>query len=279
MTYFFVGGSQRSGTSLLLRILCDDPETNPNFGECAYLRSLFKAYESGKKTFDELTYLFDSPEDFRRFHTGLVQNFLQHCLERFAPAKHLVLKEPHMTMVFPEVHELLPTEAKFLVMMRDPRDVVASMLDVGQKMSEKGTPHFFNKAEIPDLVAHFKNFYVACFNACSKDEILRKKVLVLRYESLVSQPDTELAKLRAFTGLALPEAGKHAPGKRTVKTGSSARQQPWRTELSGQAISASKVSNYRSKLSAEQIRQIEDLCQDIFRIFKYQPDESLDPAL
>lgn len=270
MSYFFVGGSQRSGTSLMLRILCDDAETNPMFGECAYLRALMQAYEVGLQTFDELMYLFDSREQFRDFHAELVRRFLAHTSARFAPARHLVLKEPHMTLYFPELHELLGDEARFLVLMRDPRDVIASMLDVGRRMAAQGISHLFNQGNLFEMVNQFKFFYVKCFAACNQNPTLRRQLLVVRYENLVSQPEQELEKIRAFTGLALSNAGKQAPGAEKLRAQSSERQQLWRTELSGQAISASKINNYREKLTHLQIQQIEAQCQDIMKIFGYQ---------
>ncbi len=53
MSVFFVGGINRSGTTLFQSILCSDSDTNPLIHEASYLRSIVDAYISGQQKFDE----------------------------------------------------------------------------------------------------------------------------------------------------------------------------------------------------------------------------------
>ena len=42
MTYFFIGGCPRSGTTLLQNIICSNTKVNPLIGEVGYLYHLVK---------------------------------------------------------------------------------------------------------------------------------------------------------------------------------------------------------------------------------------------
>lgn len=266
--YFFIGGSQRSGTSLLLRILCDDPATHPFFGECSYARKLAEAYVHGKNVYkDELQYLYDSPEAFRDAHADLMRGFFDQARTRF-DTQHLALKEPHLTTLFPDLWELFGDEARFLILIRDPRDVIASMLNVGEKMAADGVSSVYNSGDLARLIKVFNSFYIKPLEAYRDIPELRAQTLLVRYEQLVSQPEQVLNQVRGFTGLSLPL--EEAPGKRNLKDGPSKRTSHWNTELSGQAISTAKVSNYRQRLTPEQIAQVEAGCKDFMRIFGYQ---------
>ena len=138
MTTFFVGGCMRTGTGLLTSILCSDPSTNPKIGEVQYLTRMVGSYRWGKQVFSEfLGDTFETPDDFKQFNQHWLGDYLKRTRERFAPCTHLVLKNPEMTQVFPEVHELID-DVKFLVMIRDPRDTIVSIMEVARKQLEAG---------------------------------------------------------------------------------------------------------------------------------------------
>ncbi|MBE9226311.1 hypothetical protein IQ264_12845 [Phormidium sp. LEGE 05292] len=48
MTYFFICGNQRAGTTLLQSILCSDDTTSPLLQEAMYFRSMISTYQLGK---------------------------------------------------------------------------------------------------------------------------------------------------------------------------------------------------------------------------------------
>ena len=269
MTCFFVGGCQRTGTTLLQSILCSDPGTNPLIGEASYLRSLVSAYVFGKETMGTQTNdYFTDGEELREFTARWAREFLDRTLGRYAPAHHLVLKEPHLTMLFSALHELLP-DARFLVMVRDPRDTIASMLKVGARLAKHGQDSVYARRDMVQLANLYKSFYAPCINARSRE--FAGKSLIVKYERLVHDPWPEIEKIRNFTQLTLDNADPHADWKRVQMDLSQPDPylRPWMTELTGKGISPVNVGSYLTELTPEEVALIEAECADVIQLFRY----------
>lgn len=276
MSYIFVGGSQRSGTSLLAASLCAGEETNPYLGESGGLRSLFQSYSVMSQRFnDETVFHFGSRAVFDEYCASNIRSFLSHVLAAHAPASSLVLKEPHLTVHFPTLWQYVP-EARFVMLIRDPRDIVASMLTVGEKMRQKGQAHLFSSGKVDKIAQLVRQFYRPVFQASLANKAFAKTVTWVRYESLVEDPVATIEALRAFTGLKLELYDPTEPTKRThpakVKSrGDSKRAGPWRTELMQQqkGVSTASRGRFESVLTADQIRTVEKTVPGIFERFDY----------
>jgi hypothetical protein len=274
MRTIFVGGSQRSGTTLLQTILCASGATNPMIGEAKYFRQLVQAYVFGKRQFaSETRDYFKDPEELRAFHGGLVQAFLEHTRARFAGAQHLVLKEPHLTMLFPEIAELLP-EARFVCVVRDPRDVIASMIEVGRKLAAEGIAddamgRLFVRRDMAALSRHFLSFYVPALRSASPG--FMERCLFLRYEDLVQKPEATLKQVADFTGLDLASIDAAAdPGTGEVDFDKvNAYRKAWVTKLYGRKADASRIGAFRKVLQPAEVAAVVQNCRGLMTRFNY----------
>lgn len=280
MTCIFIGGSQRTGTTLLQTILCRDNTTNPMVHEAKYFRQLIQAYVFGKRQFAaETNGYFDDVEALRKFHAGVIEHFLEHVLKRFNNARNLVLKEPHLTMVFPDISELI-SSARFICIIRDPRDVIASMVRVGQKLAEKGINNdpmaqIFNKRDMRILSQHFKSFYMPVLR--NSDPELGKKCIFLRYEDLVQSPGPVLERLRKFTGLSLDGFDSDSdPGTGKVNfDAADPYRSAWVSKLYGKKISSDRIGTHKDVLTSAEVDIIEQSCQGMMTRFKYSLTSSV----
>lgn len=271
MAYIFVGGSQRSGTTLLQKILCSSAESNPYIAEASYLRGLLSVYKLGLNKFEEQTgYYFDTPEALKNYHTGIIQNFLTYLKKRFEPATHLILKEPHMTQSFPYLFEMVP-ESKFVVMVRDPRDVVVSMLKIGERLRQRGGFHpLFRPEKMPEMARQIMAFYAPVLHYYQVSEAFRRRCRYLKYEVLVQEPEQSVELLRSFTGLSLSEFNPDVPPNLSSESPEEHQKHfSWGTELNEQVVSAQNVGRFRDVLLPEQIARIEAETQELMQAFGY----------
>lgn len=272
MAWIFVGGSQRSGTSVMQQLLCQSALTNPYVFEASYLRLQVSLYKDTKTNFsgNHASY-FGDEAGLRQFSSLVVRAFLEQSRKNLGNPAHLVLKEPHLTRVWPELYELVP-ESIFLLMVRDPRDVIASMVEVGQKQAQIGQRYLFTQRNIPELCQHFLAFYAPVLNI--SDPEFRERLAIVLYENLARNPRQTLKEVSGFTGIdfeSIDVSDTPDTGHVTQDVLSrSAHYAPWATELSGRKVSESKIGNYRNVLTSSEIAEVEDHCAPFFEWFQYE---------
>lgn len=263
MTYFFVGGSQRSGSSLLAASLCAGEETNPYLGESRGFRLLMQTYADMVQRFDEeTTFHLGSRQAFDDYYRSVVTSYLGHTLGRHYPATSLVLKEPHLTMSFPDIHRLIP-DSKFVMIKRDPRDIVVSMLKVGKRFEEKGQKHLFNSGKIGQIAKSIIPFYRPVINTSAINKAFKRACIWVEYEQMVADPETVIDQIRDFTGLKIELYDPADPMKRTLEEKAASRAKSkgpaiWNTDLMrNKVVSNESVGKYAEFLSEEQIQTVE----------------------
>lgn len=261
MSVVFVGGCQRTGTSMLHTLLCQDDSVNPPINEAKYLQTLVLAYHIGLADFEAKTRdYFGDRDAFRRFHGGVVGQFLERVRSRFPGRDHLCLKEPHLTMLFPDVATLVP-EARFVCIVRDPRDVIASMIRVGERLHATGVDdamgRVFLSRDIESMVAYLHSFY-APSAGCTLPGF-RERCAFLRYEDLVRDPAGMLTCLRDFTGLSLAGIDPAADpvGARPDPSTDVPYERAWVTPLFGRAVNDSRIGGFRAVLSADEEARVQ----------------------
>ncbi len=271
MAWIFVGGSQRSGTSIMQQLLCQSPLANSYVYEASYLRMQLSVYRDARSSFNgNMSSYFRDEAGLRNFSSLVVRAFLEHSKVHLGGHDHLILKEPHLTQFWPELYELVP-ESVFLLMVRDPRDVIASMVAVGEKQKQAGQRYLFTQRDIPALCEHMISFYAPVLNI--EDPGFRDRLAIVLYENLVQQPRQALKEISGFTGIDFESIDETAsPDTGAVRTDwihQSALYSPWATEVSGQKVSDSRVGNYRTILTPSEIAQVEEICEPFFEWFRY----------
>lgn len=272
MSYFFVGGPPRSGGTLLYSILCSDSLTNPLLRETHYFRHIIETYIRSKDSFASLEghHFFSDAAELCDYSARWATDFLERTRERYPPAVHVALKSFMLTPLMPVVHELIP-DAKFLISVRDPRDVIASMFEVAEKQQAQGKSSRFPRDPKQRCLE-----YLATYGPCvaTKNESFRRNILFVKYEQLVQHPMEVLDQIRIFTGLSLddysPDANWSA-GKRDF-TKERASGDPYINDLYGKAVSSSRIGRYRDMLTKKELKIIERECEGVFQTFGYSMD-------
>lgn len=273
MTYIFVGGSARSGTHLLESILTTDSKVNAPLSGASHFHDLISIYAKGKNNFKPLSDYYHDITGFRSFYSNWILKFLEKTKRQHSQSDRLILRWPYMATLFPALHELVQ-DSKFLLIVRDPRDTIVSMMKVAEREA-KLPPRERTVANLGrDMVRlsqFYSSYYIPSLVYQARSDDFRQKILWVKYESLVGNTISEVKRISNFTGLEIEgiERG-NVWHRRQPDFGRQDRQDVWFSSLYGKKISKSHVGQYRNYLSDREISEIEDQCNVIFDKFNYR---------
>jgi len=176
---------------------------------------------------------------------------------------------PLYVMAIPAVLELFP-DAKFIHMVRDPRDVVCSMLNMR-----------FGACEAVTAAMEWHQT-LGCWLLAER-LIPESQRLECRYEDLCTSPEATFARVASFVGATAEAAGEairlHAAGGRKPKGFEAVAQRSHHRRLA-EPLSPARVGRFRKDLSKKQIRQVESIAQYGMQAYGYALDtRSLHPLI
>ncbi len=274
MDVVFVGGSARSGTTLLHSVLCSSPDTNPAVVEDTTMQHLVLSYEDAVGNLKrDMHFIFGDQEGATRFHRGLIDLYLEQLRSAWPDARCLVIKHPRLTANFPTLAKLLP-DARFVIVVRDPRAVISSLLTVSGRVLDESTP-VSSPDDVMPHIARFKYHYASSLRHFLKHGSDRCKWV--RYEDLVTRPLDLARALGAFTGLDLSTYDPDRPWRGWddgMVDLEDRRSRPYFAELWGQPVATARIEAWRENLDAEQVAIIERETGSFMKFFHYRPAHS-----
>lgn len=189
----FIGGAGRSGTTLL-RVILDSHSRiacGPELKVIPSIAYLWAEFQTKYAPFLAESRMESEDIDrvFRAFIVGLLEP-----LRRYEGKARVAEKSPNNVFFFPHLHRIFP-DATFLHMMRDGRDVVASLLTMEWK-TPGGTPIDYTRDA--RLAARYWAKAIVAARAFAQQTAGRSRYLEVRYEDLVAQPESCLRALFAY---------------------------------------------------------------------------------
>lgn len=189
----FVAGAPRSGTTLVQNILdthseiFGGPEFDriPNIVDCR--RKLQNSIALGRIE------VFCTPSDVDRAIANLIEDLLLPVAAR-NNKKFVSEKTPWNILAFVDLLEIFP-KARFIHVIRDPRAVVSSMLQVGARARKKGV----RSADFTRKVGLAINYIETCYEVAQKAHALAPdRILDVVFEHLVESTEAETRRICAF---------------------------------------------------------------------------------
>ena len=260
-----VCGGRRCGTTLLAAVLSSDPRANPLGQEAQLLTRLVESYQWGRNNFDHFgKSFFTTPSGYQSFYQQTVNNFIAKIAEHASPGGVLILKNPEFSSIIQHLAELIP-QAKLYAILRDPRDQVASELQVAaRRLSEQGKDTNSQERNILYLAEHYRSHYnpILTFYRTHPE-----RITLIRYEDLALNPAHFLIQLQLFSALDITVD----PGRqwRRVDKFASLDKTPSRSDLYGKAVCSQSVARYKQDLSPQEVSIIEEICHDFMTEFQY----------
>ncbi len=191
----FVGGSPRSGTTLVQRMLDCHPEIygGPEFDFVPPIVDLFRAMRMSIRS-GRIDAILDEKALVHAFRSLLVALLLPKL--QAEGVSHLSEKTPSNVLAFEWLEECAP-ETKKILIIRDPRDVVSSMLEVGRRQRHRqGRAAGF----VRDTLAAV-DYMNQCLKAGTALAETSTNCLVIYYEDVISDPLTVANRMYRFIGV------------------------------------------------------------------------------
>ena len=270
MNYIFVLGTPRCGGTLVYNILCNGLEANPPVSENHLINDVGSIYFNISERFEiEKNYFFDNKEDLRQFCRSWVIAFLEKIRKRYSNPKNIIIKSFPMTANYSVIFELIP-ESHFIFTVRDPRDVIASQIKVGEKQQKEKMENKFPR-DINYLCNKINLYHRVLFSEVfkKKDSLLKKSTTIIKYEELVTNPKSAINSLnkKLETNINLKntnEIWKHSEYIHNNNKRFGFVSQHW-----GKPITPKTIGSYKSVLNSDEINLINDQCRAIMNLFNY----------
>ena len=250
-------GAARTGTHLVNSIICETGETTPLLPEAHMLTDLAETAKSMVSYSERYPdSYFNGAEDAVRAGAAPLRQIVETVRSRYgvnkvvfrAPA--LSLNAPVLLDMFRELNEAF----RFVVMIRDPRDAITSMIRWNERRIERGGKSMCG--DDGDMLEYGITWFWSQYKNIVpiKDE---REMLVVRYEDLVQNPVPETSRIYEELGLDVAKYGGLAEW-RNVKAdlARDGMHGDCITDLYLQPVSNASVGSYKEVLSAEEASKI-----------------------
>ncbi len=263
---FFVCGGRRTGTTLLSAILSSDSRANALGQEAQILTRMIEAYCWGRENFIDFGQSFFANENsYLEYYQNILEQLMQRISHHCSPGNVLVLKNPEFSLVIQDMLSLFPN-AVFLACIRDPRDQIASEIEVAtRRLTDTGkAAHTVNRnvSALATLYAKYNHPFIALKKA------QHGRINFIRYEDMVLKTARTLKQLTDICELELSFNANNSWTNVSAHAGLD--KTPSRSANYGMPVNAGSVGRYKNDLNAEEIRTIETVCADIFSVFGYE---------
>jgi hypothetical protein len=242
--FIFVGGADRSGTTLLQRILTAHSQIGggPQLSGVGYnlTYDLFSLYGKILDGYDRnKTSFFADKETIRKNFEEFYFSFFRKAGEnnwRFISEK--TTKNIEVAEILLEFFE----DAVFVNIYRDGRDVLSSHFEVAGRngADKKAQPN-------AGLVCYKWNEAIRTMERMNRDPVLSKRFFSLRFEDMICEPEVALKKLFDFIGL---EFEPHLLQPEKIENSAGLADGIWHLESDfKQTFNRSKIGKWKKHLS------------------------------
>lgn len=192
----FIGGAGRSGTTLLRVMLDSHPDISCG-PEMKVLPLICKFQTELKSGFSEFLSSYEVTEEkvdvlFRNLINGLFSSHLE-----IVNKRRWAEKTPHNLLYTGQLSRIFP-EARFIHVLRDGRDVAASLVEM-QWFDIKSGQKIWYTENIRNAAIYWKEI-VTGIRKAAVDAGVWGRFAELRYEDLISDPRENLEELMNFLG-------------------------------------------------------------------------------
>jgi len=250
MRLILIGGAQRSGTTLLQTLMANALDA-PVLPESHILCDILAAYKRAKDAGQKTRYFYRTDAALLAFFRSCASRHVGDIAETIGAKSVLVLKDPNLVQADAEAAAIFP-DAIRIACLRDPRDIAASFLRIGQRERPEGQPGKYRRRDI-DFIG--KKILASYTPLMGGEE--RSNLHLVRYEDVATKPRETLETLARATGLVLSLERIDNPAWLDADA---RHETSWISELEGQGPSSASVGAYKSVMRPNEIALTEQIC-------------------
>jgi hypothetical protein len=181
-----------------------DMALTPMLPECTFITQLIRHYHEITNYSDEQRFsaYAINQDNLAKIFSKSINGMALTAASHFEDLEfiHLILKDPELTLYLDQIPTFFGTDCKIVCVIRDPREVIASLYKVHMDKKEN-----VNK---DDLIADVFNYYWFSHQS----ELTRRGVVhFVRFEKITKKDESEFAKLESYLGY---NVGRKGFGKR-----------------------------------------------------------------
>ena len=261
---FFIVGVGRSGTSLLQSILTSHSQIAIP-PETGFVRKNIFSWEKNKSlNFDKYTEinpklarveeLFDDRQT-KEYKTDVY--FYTAFLKKYVANNNKSLtgdKDPRLIEFIDAASAIFP-EARFIHLIRDPRDVLLSKKKAAWS---KGKPSWYHT---------FANYVQLKMGEWQGKQLDNGRYLVMTYEDILGSPEATISKVCNFLNVNFESTMLSFQDK--AKELVSEEEKQWKKETMGPLLK-NNTGKWKGKLTVKEVALTEKLCEQAFHIGGYE---------
>lgn len=258
----FIIGAPRSGTTWLAREIYQHNQCD-FFPECSYLTEIVNLFQLIHQEIDTVRFntFFSTRENLIFYFKNILHFFLKNFLERNEKAiknNFLLLKDPQLTFLLDSIPILFP-DAKIISIIRDPRDILASMKNVYKRKKE-----FF---DIKFISFKFMHYFNKIISHHEKSILLNdNKNIFVKYEDLILNGMTSIYDF--ISPAKISTSGTDFLETKKIHVNIE-KNDPFFSELYLKETTSQKIGMYKNILKRSEISYIEKNLRNILNYWKY----------
>lgn len=270
-----IGGAMRSGTTVIHRSLCTAENSNPYISESWFLSDIMRLYRWNLTRYNvRHADQFGDVRNFKELIWLNIRQYLTLVSVKYNDPEKLILKHPELTYYFHELSKHFHN-FKFIVIVRDPRDVIASIIRVAER-------HIKNKISSPqtnlvDINKHCEHYAAYYADVIKNLGDFYNRLIFVKYEDFMNEPSKQLLRISQFSGARydtnraiefLPEHASSPNFDKEEREKDSFSGAFWSDSYT-QSISTDRIGRYKEVLNDEQVKEIERRLQPFGNRFNY----------
>lgn len=252
----WVFGHPRSGTTWLAQLLADGLRmklwNEPYLGQFLVFTNTLR--ENEPRRFEDPTFWMSHPQE-ANWRASLNAFLMDVVARQGGPARGyagLAIKEPNGTVVAPLILKAMP-RARVVFMLRDPRDVIASLIDArkpGSWMHERLTEEFDRGRVVRQSIKRFERIAGLLTEL---EAVAGDRYYELRYERLRADAFGEMSRLAGALRLPCePAALREAVDRHAYERIPEERKGP------GRFVRTARIGGWQEELEPEEITAIHE---------------------